>query len=111
MRQTELHLSEEDRLAVEEIRGKGVHHSREVNRAHVLSCLAVCPAPALRPVLPATSVLRDGQMSDKPKQKATIASDRLRAVLTANRTKPSDPAGPSHVTPVAAAGDRAACRG
>ena len=39
MRQTELHLSDEDRLAVEEIRGKGVHHSREVNRAHVLSCL------------------------------------------------------------------------
>jgi hypothetical protein len=24
---------------VEEIRSKGVHHSREVNRAHVLSCL------------------------------------------------------------------------
>jgi hypothetical protein len=39
MRQTELHLSDEDRLAVEEIRSKGVHHSREVNRAHVLSCL------------------------------------------------------------------------
>jgi Homeodomain-like domain len=39
MRQTELHLSEEDRLAVEEIRNKGVHHSREINRAHVLSCL------------------------------------------------------------------------
>lgn len=39
MRQTELRLSDEDRLIVEEIRGKGVHHSREVNRAHVLSCL------------------------------------------------------------------------
>jgi hypothetical protein len=39
MRQTELHLSDADRLAVEEIRSKGVHHSREVNRAHVLSCL------------------------------------------------------------------------
>jgi hypothetical protein len=39
MRQTELHLSDEDRLAVEEIRSKGVHHSREINRAHVLSCL------------------------------------------------------------------------
>jgi hypothetical protein len=39
MRQTELHLSEEDRSVVEEIRSKGVHHSREVNRAHVLSCL------------------------------------------------------------------------
>lgn len=39
MRQTELHLSEEDRAVVEEIRGKGLRHSREVNRAHVLSCL------------------------------------------------------------------------
>ena len=39
MRQTELHLSDEDRAVVEEIRSKGVHHSREVNRAHVLSCL------------------------------------------------------------------------
>jgi hypothetical protein len=39
MRQTELHLSDEDRLAIEEIRSKGVHHSREINRAHVLSCL------------------------------------------------------------------------
>jgi len=39
MRQTQLHLTEEDRSVVEEIRSKGVHHSREVNRAHVLSCL------------------------------------------------------------------------
>ncbi|MBK6746070.1 helix-turn-helix domain-containing protein [Ottowia sp.] len=39
MRQTELHLSEEDRSVIEEIRSKGVHSSREVNRAHVLSCL------------------------------------------------------------------------
>ena len=39
MRQTELHLSDADRSVVEEIRSKGVHHSREVNRAHVLSCL------------------------------------------------------------------------
>jgi transposase len=39
MRQTELHLSDEDRSMLEEIRSKGVHHSREVNRAHVLSCL------------------------------------------------------------------------
>lgn len=39
MRQTELHLTDEDRSVVEEIRSKGVHHSREVNRAHVLSCL------------------------------------------------------------------------
>lgn len=39
MRQTELHLSEEDRSAIEAIRSKGVHQAREVNRAHVLSCL------------------------------------------------------------------------
>jgi len=39
MRQTELHLSEEDRSVIEEIRSKGIHSSREVNRAHALSCL------------------------------------------------------------------------
>ena len=39
MRQTELHLSEEDRSVVEGIRTKGLHQSREVNRAHVMSCL------------------------------------------------------------------------
>ena len=39
MRQTELRMTERDRSVIEEIRCKGVHHSREVNRAHVLSCL------------------------------------------------------------------------
>jgi transposase len=39
MRQTEMHLSGEDRRLIEEIRSKGLHYSREVNRAHVLSCL------------------------------------------------------------------------
>jgi transposase len=39
MRQTELHLTEEDRAVVDEIRSKGLHQSREVNRAHVLSAL------------------------------------------------------------------------
>ncbi len=39
MRQTQLHLSEEDRSIVDGIRARGVHQSREVNRAHVLSCL------------------------------------------------------------------------
>ena len=39
MRQTELHLSDEDRIAVDELRSKGVHNSREVNRCHILSCL------------------------------------------------------------------------
>ena len=39
MRQTELNLSEEDRSVLEGIRSKGLHQSREVNRAHVLLCL------------------------------------------------------------------------
>lgn len=39
MRQTELHLTEQDRMMIDQIRGKGMHHSREVNRAHALSCL------------------------------------------------------------------------
>lgn len=39
MKQTELHLTDADRVRIEEIRSKGVHRSREVNRAHALSCL------------------------------------------------------------------------
>ena len=39
MRQTPLNLSEEDRSVIDEIRSKGLHQTREVNRAHVLSCL------------------------------------------------------------------------
>ena len=39
MRQTELQLTDEDRSIIDEIRCKGVHSAREVNRAHVLSCL------------------------------------------------------------------------
>lgn len=39
MRQTPLNLSQEDRSLIEEIRSKGLHQTREVNRAHVLSCL------------------------------------------------------------------------
>ncbi len=39
MRQTELRLTAQDRAIIEEIRSKGLHHSREVNRAHALSCL------------------------------------------------------------------------
>ena len=39
MRQTGLQLPDEDRAVVEEIRSKGLHHSREVNRAHMLSSL------------------------------------------------------------------------
>ncbi|MDP2784332.1 MAG: helix-turn-helix domain-containing protein [Sulfurimicrobium sp.] len=39
MRQTELHLTDEDRALIESYRAKGLHHAREVNRAHVLSAL------------------------------------------------------------------------
>ena len=39
MRQTELHLSAEDREWIESYRSKGVRHAREVNRAHILGIL------------------------------------------------------------------------
>lgn len=39
MRQTQLRLTDMDRSAVDEILSKGIHHSREVNRAHARSCL------------------------------------------------------------------------
>jgi transposase len=39
MRQTQLHLTEGDRAVVDEIRSKGLHRAREVNRAHILSSL------------------------------------------------------------------------
>ena len=39
MRQTELHLTDEDRKLIESYRTKGLHHAREVNRPHVLSAL------------------------------------------------------------------------
>lgn len=39
MRQTELHLIDEDRELIESFRMKGLHQAREVNRAHILSAL------------------------------------------------------------------------
>ena len=39
MRQTELHLTDADRSAIYEIRTKGFHHCRVLNRAHALACL------------------------------------------------------------------------
>ena len=39
MRQTELHLTDTDRSAIDEIPSKGSHHCRVLNRAHALSCL------------------------------------------------------------------------
>lgn len=39
MRQTELHLADEERELIEAYRAKGLHPAREVNRAHILSAL------------------------------------------------------------------------
>lgn len=39
MKQTELHLSKHDRSVIQEIRSKGLHQAREVNRAHILCSL------------------------------------------------------------------------
>ena len=39
MRQAELCLTDEDRKLIESSRTKGLHHVREVNRAHILSAL------------------------------------------------------------------------
>ena len=39
MRQTQIHLPKEDRALLDEIRSKGLHQAREVNRAHVLASL------------------------------------------------------------------------
>jgi transposase len=39
MRQTQIHLTKEDRALLDEIRSKGLHQAREVNRAHVLASL------------------------------------------------------------------------
>ena len=39
MRQTKLQLSEVDRAVINDIRMKGLHQAREVNRAHVLASL------------------------------------------------------------------------
>jgi hypothetical protein len=39
MRRTRFCLSSKDRQEVEEVRSKGLHHAREVNRAHILAAL------------------------------------------------------------------------
>jgi hypothetical protein len=39
MRQTELQLTDEERQLIESYRAKGLHHAREVNRAHILAAL------------------------------------------------------------------------
>jgi hypothetical protein len=39
MRQTELRLTAKERQLVESFRAKGLHHARELNRAHILAAL------------------------------------------------------------------------
>lgn len=39
MRQTALRLTDDDRASIEIFRCSGLRHAREVNRAHILSCL------------------------------------------------------------------------
>jgi hypothetical protein len=39
MRQTELRLTKKDRRVVDGVRLSGLHHAREVNRAHILAAL------------------------------------------------------------------------
>ena len=39
MQQTQLHLSAKDRKLIGSYRAKGLHHAREVNRAHILLAL------------------------------------------------------------------------
>lgn len=39
MRQTELRLTDGERQVIESFRAKGMHHAREVNRAHILAAL------------------------------------------------------------------------
>lgn len=39
MRQTELHLTDEDRKLIESYRSKGLRNARQVNRIHILSAL------------------------------------------------------------------------
>ena len=98
MRQTELHLSEEARSIVEGIRAKGLHQSREVNRAHILSSLdRGIPESQIRNVLGVgrTAVWRtraaylqggvdlalfDVERSGRPRQYDTDAEARVTAL-------------------------------
>jgi hypothetical protein len=39
MKQTQMHLTEEERAALHSFRSKGIHNTREINRAHILLSL------------------------------------------------------------------------
>ena len=98
MRQTELHLSPDDRVTVEAIRAKGTHSAREVNRAHILLALhRRIPEAQVMAVLGVGRMmiwrtraayldggldlaLRDVQRSGRPRQYATEAEARVAAL-------------------------------
>ena len=98
MRQTELHLSADDRIAAEAVRAKGTRPAREVNRAHILLALDRQVAETLvmavlgvaRMMIWRTRTaylegglelaLRDVQRSGRPRQYATDARTRLTAL-------------------------------
>ena len=98
MRQTELHLSPDDRITVEAIRAKGKRSAREVNRAHILLALdRRIPEVQVMAVLGVGRMmiwrtraayldggldlaLRDVQRSGRPRQYDTQAEVRVAAL-------------------------------
>jgi len=98
MQQTELHLTDEDRELIESYRTKGLHHAREVNRAHILSALDRCvPEAQIMAVLGvgrmviwrtrtayleggAEYALRDVARSGKPPQYGTDVEAQISAL-------------------------------
>lgn len=46
MYESAFRLTEDERACVDEVRTKGVHNAREVNRAHILACLDQGVSPA-----------------------------------------------------------------
>ena len=98
MRQTELHLSAQDRVTAEAVRAKGTRPAREVNRAHILLALdRQIPEAHVMAVLGVGRMmiwrtraaysdggldlaLRDVQRSGRPRQYATDAEARVAAL-------------------------------
>ena len=79
MRQTELHLTDEDRSLVDEIRSKGAHQAREVNRAHVLASLdrGVPEAQIMAVLGPALLQKLADTNGSTPEQEAAVVSEAL----------------------------------
>lgn len=98
MRQTELHLSAQDRVTAEAVRSKGTRAAREVNRAHILLALdrqipeahVVAVLGVGRMMIWRTRAayldggldlaLRDVQRSGRPRQYDTDAQTRVAAL-------------------------------